>query len=192
MSLNTESVLYFRGRPLRGVLLYTHTSCLDKVLLARISTCHLLVEEAIHPEAIAEEPARSGSAQELDTFEEFEARPRAKSYSGEKPSHKRVISDITDDVIQYMRMEEGQGGSPTLSVPSPTGEGPYPSFEERYEDEERSEPTEEVFEGEEDKAFPIPAIDVEVNLTITVDSGLIILRTEERCVLPHLNCLQKC
>ena len=137
----------------------------------------------MHP-AIAEETAQPEIDQDLDTTEESEMRPRADSYSGEKPSHKRVKSDITDDIIQYMRMEEGQGGSPTLLSPvtSPTSEGPYPSFEGMSEDEGRPESAEEVSGDNEDKTFPIPAIDVEVNVTINVESGLIILRTEERYV----------
>ena len=35
-------------------------------------------------------------------------------------------------------------------------------------------------ESEEESAFAIPSIDVEVNITINVDSGIIVLRSEVR------------
>ena len=37
-------------------------------------------------------------------------------------------------------------------------------------------------EDEEEGMFLLPSIDVEVNVTINVDYGIIVLRTEERCV----------
>ena len=49
---------------------------------------------------------------------------------------------------------------------------PTPSIGHELEDEE-----------EEGGRFSLPSIDVEVNVTINVDYGIIILRTEERCVL---------
>ena len=141
-----------------------------------------------HQTTIAEEPVRPVSAQDMesDTFEDLiEMRPRAESYSGEKPSHVRAKSDITD-LIQYMRMEEGQGGSPTLLSPvsSPTSEGPYPSLGGISGDEGRPESSEGVSGVEEDRPFAIDVVN-EVNVTINMDSGIIILRTE-RYLLPCL------
>ena len=147
-----------------------------KVILHRIGEHEAITEEPIRPESA--QP--SGSPQESPQM-----RPRAHTYSGRlKPSHSRVKSDITD-IMQYMRMEEGRRESDELPqsphTQATTEESSFHSGMGMKQDDLRQSDGTPV-EMEQEREFEIPTIDVEVNITINVDSGVIVLRSEERFV----------
>ena len=119
-------------------------------------------------------------------------RKRAQTISTFKPAHVRARSDITDDIVRYMRMEEGRNGSATpplktmpdvddFPIPVPGSEAGMGTgqVEGEADSEWSTSPGTHKEEEEKKDTYELPSIDVEVNITINVDSGRIVLRSEE-------------
>ena len=116
------------------------------------------------------------------------------------PIHRRFKSDIPGMLPSEERTasrspvpEEDLSPLSSTPTPTPTEDTIFTSFEPVPHSRSSllksvSTPTPSVGheleeEEEEGGRFSLPSIDVEVNVTINVDYGIIILRTEERCVL---------
>ena len=120
------------------------------------------------------------------TFDETEITSESKPHplhgKWSPHTHVRHRSDITPDVKRMMAMEEG------LSSPI---ENPTPLSEEYIHDSKESLETvqeeigekkiEEESEKGDNKMFEplIPSIDIEMNVTVNVDSGSVILHSED-------------
>lgn len=127
-------------------------------------------------QTLAEEPIP-----ERPETESSKMRPRAQTVSGVKPTHGRTKSDVTDRFVQYMRKEEEREGSQSpmsdqfSRTPTPVDEHVFPTSSSTPGSVgSRQEGREQEMEY---------AIDVELNVTISVDSGIIVLRSEEGSVI---------
>ena len=135
-----------------------------------------------------DELERPGSAQDSaeQPSSKLQLRERARSLTSVRPKHRRFISDTTalvasrhtptppttDEDSSAFELESsyegGGGGGASTDPATPTLDGEKRLGSEGGEEEE------------EGQGFQLPSIDVEVNVTINVDHGVIVLRTDDR------------
>ena len=104
-------------------------------------------------------------------------------------SHSRHRSDISSDVLRMIHMEQ-EGPSPAVSPAHSVTEQPHlrssHSLEAVQEENVEESVSEEFVQSDhEKKESPrrfeplIPSINIEVNVTINIDSGSVILHSED-------------
>lgn len=106
---------------------------------------------------------------------------RAKAAQARKLGHRRYKSDVT-----------GFRGTPSPSPTSLDEEERGEEAEDTFDEQSTEEAVEAVPPTEAKEGFSLPSIDLEFDLTVNVDRGKIVLRTEERSVylLHHMGLLR--
>jgi len=183
---------------------YTHSYTLTLYTHTHTHThTHICVHagEPTRPTLAEEEPLGSVQGSDIkDLPSPISVGPGPTPGTAAMPIHRRFKSDITGMLPSEERTasrspvpEEDLSPLSSTPTPTPTEDTIFTTFEPVSHSRSSllksvSTPTPSVGheleeEEEEGGRFSLPSIDVEVNVTINVDYGIIILRTEERCVL---------
>lgn len=154
------------------------------------------INQLFSPRPVATSHERGGSVRKISAAVRTKlfslSEERDKTSTPSSPMHTRSKMKSSPVPLQHRRYKSDVTGMraptyPVNSSPSPTSTPPLPEDEldERTEDafDEDPSPPRLLAEGvevSEMEGFSLPSIDLEFDITVNVDHGKIVLRTEER------------